>query len=143
MPASTEGRGCEVSRLRGSRSGNTSPRPNLPACADTPPTAEEPTWPTPEALVELYNQASPDECPSVQVLSDKRRDKARKYLEQFPEQEFWREVMAQCRASPFLRGLRKREGHERFVADFDWLLTTGRDGSENVVKVHDGKYRDG
>lgn len=111
---------------------------------DSPPTAASPPrWPSPEALVALYNAESPDECPAVQALSDKRREKARRFLAQFPDEAFWREVMAQCRASPFLRGKRPRDGHAKFVADFDWLLTVGKDGTENVVKVHDGKYQDG
>ena len=98
-------------------------------------------WGSPEALVALYNAQTPDECPAVQTLSPKRRDKARRYLAQFPSETFWADVMAQVCASPFLRGQRKRPGHEGFVADFDWLLTTGKDGSENCVKVKEGRYR--
>jgi len=25
--------------------------------------------------------------------------------------------------------------------DFDWLLSTGKDGTENAVKVHDGAFQ--
>jgi hypothetical protein len=102
------------------------------------------TWPSPEALVALYNELSPDECPAVETLSAARRMKAKQYLAQFPEESWWREVFAQMHRSRFLRGLtRKREGHEAFVADFDWLLTKGKDGSENCVKTHDGRYQRG
>ena len=45
--------------------------------------------------------------------------------------------------SRFLRGLVKRPGHEGFVADLDWLLSKGKDGVENAVKTHDGRYQDG
>ena len=97
-------------------------------------------WPSVEALVTLYNEQSAEECPAVQQLSEARIKKARRYLGQFPAQDFWEQVMRQIRDSPFLRGLRNRNGHTSFIADFDWLLTNGKDGSENVVKVHDGKY---
>jgi hypothetical protein len=98
-------------------------------------------WPSVEALIKLYNDESPDECPAVQQISAARIEKARAYLRQFPEKQFWETVMQQIRASPFLRGLKKnRNEHESFKADFDWLLQKGRDGTENVVKVHDGKY---
>jgi hypothetical protein len=98
-------------------------------------------WPSVEALIKLYNDESPDECPAVQQISEARIAKARAYLRQFPEKQFWQTVMEQIRASPFLRGLKKnRNEHEFFKADFDWLLQKGRDGTENVVKVHDGKY---
>lgn len=117
--------------LKGSEGiGNTSPR------------AEE-VWPSPEALVALYNTQCPDECPAVTRLSPRRRKKAQAVLTAFPDQAFWEETFAQVRASRFLRGLRPSSGHETFVADFDWLLSNGKDGSENAVKVHDGRYLDG
>ncbi len=104
---------------------------------------ESPGWPSPAALVGLYNDLTPDEILAVTTLSPARRAKARAYLREFPKEAWWREVFAQMHRSRFLRGLVKRPGHESFVADFDWLLTKGKDGSENVVKVHDGKYQDG
>ena len=51
-------------------------------------------------------------------------------------------MYAEYHQSTFLQGLRAQAGHERFKADFDWLLSQGKDGIENCVKVHDGKYRD-
>jgi hypothetical protein len=101
------------------------------------------SWPSPEALVELYNTTAPDECPEVTKLSPARRKKAKAYLAMFPDRTFWEETCAQIAASRFLRGLRPTaNGHERFVADFDWLLTKGKDGSENCVKTYEGKYHD-
>lgn len=99
-------------------------------------------WGTPESLVALYNEATPGECPSVEWLSPARRDKARRYLSIFPDQAFWTQAFREIHASRFLRGLIKRDGHASFVADFDWLLTKGKDGTENVVKVSEGKYRE-
>jgi len=98
-------------------------------------------WGTPEALVALYNAETPDEFPAVEKLSEARRKKARQYLAQFPDREFWVQVFAQCRASPFLRGLRPGKGHEKFRGSLDWLLSKGeKDAVENCVKCYEGKY---
>jgi len=102
-------------------------------------------WPSVEALVNLYNQQSPDESPAVQLpVSEARVGKARKYLRQFSAQGWWEETMKQIHRSKFLRGLltsNNGQGHA-MRADYDWLLSKGKDGTENVVKVHDGKYHD-
>jgi len=98
-------------------------------------------WPSVEAFVSLYNEQTPDECPAVQPpISENRQKKARLYLKQFPEQIYWEEVYQQIHASQFLKGLRPSNGHGNFRADFDWLLSKGKDQTENFVKVHDGKY---
>ena len=44
--------------------------------------------------------------------------------------------------SRLLLGLAPSPGHENFRGDLDWLLTRGKDGSENAVKTAEGKYRD-
>jgi hypothetical protein len=98
---------------------------------------------SPEKLVELYNELTPEECPAVTVLSPARKEKAKEYLRAFPEEDFWLEVFKQIHRSRFLRGMIKNDHHNHFVADLDWLLTRGKDRTENVIKVHDGKYRDG
>lgn len=99
-------------------------------------------WPSPEALVALYNAGTPDECPEVETLSPERRRKAGEYLTAFPEQAWWAALFARMHRSKFLRGLKRRPGHEHFVGDFDWLLTKGKDGTENCVKVAEGRYDD-
>jgi hypothetical protein len=110
---------------------------------DRSPTVADNGWGRPEHLIELYNAASPSEAPAVKTLSPERLTKAKTYLAKFPERPWWEATFAQLHKSRFLRGLVKRPGHESFVADFDWLLTKGKDGTENCVKVHDGRYRDG
>lgn len=100
------------------------------------------TWPSPEALIALYNTTIPAGHPHVTKLSDGRKKKARAYLKQFPSREFWEGAFGQLSQSEFLRGQRSHNGHEGFVADFDWLLSKGKDATENVVKVAEGKYRD-
>lgn len=102
-----------------------------------------PQWGSPEALVQKYNQETPDACPAVKQLSPARWKKAKKYLASFPGEEFWSAVFAEVHKSKFLRGLKPSPGHEHFVADIDWLLSTGKNGAENCLKVREGKYRDG
>jgi hypothetical protein len=59
----------------------------------------------------------------------------------FPDAGFWHQVMAEYQVSTFLQGRRPSAGHERFRADFDWLISRGKDGLENCLKVCEGKYR--
>jgi hypothetical protein len=100
------------------------------------------SWPSPEALVAKYNARTPPCVPKVRTLSPARRQNAHRYMELFPSEAFWDDVFEEYHCSTFLQGLRAQAGHERFKADFDWLLSQGQDGIENCVKVHDGKYRD-
>jgi len=118
-------------------SDNTSPSPQAAAGGIDPSLNG---WGTPEALKVLYNELTPDELPAVTKLSPARIIKAKKYLAMFPEREWWVETFAQIRASLFLRGLKPGKGHEHFKADFDWLLSKGKDGTENALKVNEGKY---
>jgi hypothetical protein len=116
--------------------------PKKPIRDNTSPRSEE-FWPSVSRLVDLYNTKAPDECPSVTIVSDERKRKARRYLSLFPSEEFWVEVFAQISVSRFLRGLTTPTGGRKsFIADFDWLLTKGQDGTENCVKVYEGRYRD-
>jgi hypothetical protein len=109
---------------------------------DTTSVPKEIQWGTPEALVALYNTETPDECPAVTRLSPARVKKAKAYLAAFPDERFWRDVCQQIHRSTFLRGLKSINGHSSFKADFDWLLTKGKDGSENCLKVYEGRYTD-
>jgi hypothetical protein len=99
-------------------------------------------WPSPEALVAKFNALTPVSVPKIRTLSPARRQKAQRALTLVPLEAFWDDVCAEYHQSSFLQGLRAQASHEGFKADFDWLLRQGRDGIENYVKVHDGKYRD-
>ena len=99
-----------------------------------------PVWPSVEALVDLYNDLAPDECPEVPPqLSPGRRKLATQALRAFPDPSFWERVFRMLGKSPKLRGLRPSPGYENWTADFDWLLAK-KDGVENYMKVHDGRY---
>ena len=103
---------------------------------------EKPGWPSPETLVELYNELTPDECPAVTTLTPARIQKAKAYLKTFPDRGFWEQVFKRVHESRFLRGMVQNNGHGSFRFDFDWMLTKGKDQTENCVKVAEGRYAD-
>ena len=96
-------------------------------------------WGTPRALIALYNEQTPEECPMVKTMSAGRVAKAKKYLKALPSKDFWESVFSEVHKSKFLRGL---QDGGRVVFDFDWMLTVGKDGTENAVKTAEGKYQD-
>jgi hypothetical protein len=97
---------------------------------------------TPLTLLEMYNALTPDTHPKVEKLTDARQTKAQRYLRQFPDGAFWEKVMQEIGHSAFLLGLNNTHEHAHFKATFDWLLTKGKDGTENCIKVYEGRYRD-
>ncbi len=104
-----------------------------------------PIWPSPESLALKYNQETPDNLPAVSVdrMKGARREATVRILRLFPDVEFWTRVFQHYHHSRFLRGLTpKQNGHDSFKADFDWLISRGKDRIENCLKVHDGRYRD-
>lgn len=100
---------------------------------------------TSKQLIEKYNSETPDTCPSVDKITPARLKKSKEYLDIFPDTKFWTEVFNEYHKSKFLSCLlRNKDGHSGFKPDFDWLLSKGKqDQVENVVKVFEGKYRDG
>lgn len=94
------------------------------------------------AFFDLFNANVPDSIPKVTTLSAARKNKITQYLKQFPDRHFWLTCFRAPQASAFLRGERHRPGHEGFKFTLDWLLTTGKDGTENCVKVYEGRYAD-
>jgi len=101
----------------------------------------EPTWPSPKALVEVWNEHAPAECPRVRDLSEGRRHLAAEALRKKPDRDYWLSTINEIRRSTLLRGLKRNLGHEHWRATFDWLLGT-KDKTENYVRVAEGAYRD-
>ena len=129
-------RGEERRREENKKASLPSPSPVLSS------TDEQPPWGTPQALLALYNASMPTGHPRATDLRGKRLEKTRRYLRLFPEREFWEVVFREIGQSRLLRGLKPSPGHEHFRADFDWLLSAGKDGTDNCVKVREGRYRD-
>lgn len=97
-------------------------------------------WVSVAALIHKYNEETPDELAACTKESEGIIDKARKLLRQFPEEEFWTETFEQIHASLFLRGVRPDSQGKSFHCDLPWILSRGKDGIENVIKIHDGRY---
>jgi hypothetical protein len=103
-----------------------------------------PTWPSAEALVDLFHITAPAALQRVKRLTPARQKKIREYLKVFPDREFWLEAFQEIGRSAFLSGRRPAsEGRATpFKVDLDWFLQRGKDGIENAMKVWEGKYRD-
>jgi len=100
-------------------------------------------WPAPEALAGLWNwHAREAGLAQVETLSERRKDKARRLIRQQPDWRWWNGTLSKIQGSRFLTGqVPPANGHTKsFRADFDWLLACARDGTENAVKLHDGRY---
>lgn len=109
--------------------------------SDRPP-PESPDWPSEERLVQKFHAIVPSHIPRWQIISPVRQKKLKEYLRLFPLETFWDETLAEYAESDFLSGREPpKSGHSSFKPDLDWLLSKGKDGLENCIKVHDGKYR--
>lgn len=97
---------------------------------------------SPETFVALYNANVPEGIPQAQVLSAERRKKILLYLQQFPDRDFWLACFRAPCTSAFLRGETPGNGHGRFRMDLNFLLSKGKDGIENCLKVYEGRYMD-
>ncbi len=98
---------------------------------------------TPLQLIAMYNDLTPPTHPKIHNKSDGRIATARQYLKQFPERSFWETVFGNISTSAFLQGKNNGNGHETFVADFEWLLSKGKNRrTENCLKVFEGAYAD-
>lgn len=96
-------------------------------------------------MVALFVETVEEHCrwPKTPELSAGRRRKINGYLDQFPEQDFWRRAFAAVNTSGLLRGEVKSPGHEHFKATFDWFFQRGKqDQVENCLKAAEGKYLD-
>lgn len=105
---------------------------------------EQVEWGISCCLILKYNKETPDNVPTVRSLSTARLKREREFLTMFPDEQWWSVTFQQYKRSKFLQGIVQSDnGHKSFKPDFDWLLSKGKDGIENCVKVHDGRYRDG
>lgn len=91
---------------------------------------EQPAGPTPEHLLNLWNNLADNALPRVEALTEKRRTKCLARLREHPDKEFWDRVIQKLNVSDFLRG------STGWRASFDWLITN----DNNVVKIVEGSY---
>lgn len=85
--------------------------------------------PTPEAMREVWNEAVKDTpIPRVLGMTDKRYRRARQVMREACRDhlETWEDLCRWIAGDPFHRGERNGQGHENWVATFDYVLQPGR-----------------
>lgn len=85
-------------------------------------------------LVEMWNTLAHPNLPRVSKITDQRNNKCKLRLNEHPNEEFWKQVIARINASGFLTG----QNNQNWRADLDWLTTN----QTNVMKIIEGKYDD-
>lgn len=74
---------------------------------------------------------------AVRNVTEARRRALKARLAECAGIEGWRHALAKVEASPFLRGERSGNGHDRWRASFDFVVTQG-----NFTKLMEGNYDD-
>jgi hypothetical protein len=59
-----------------------------------------------------------------------------KRIKETPDREYWVQVIKKVLESDFLTG----KSQNSFFATFDWIISKGKDGTLNHVKVDEGNY---
>lgn len=108
---------------------------------------EERPWGSPRALVAFYNASKPGPWAEFRgELSPGRLKKFQAYLTQWPDENWWRQVIVEePPQSKFLMGLvpPTRGRRKPFKGSLEWLCQRGsEDRVENCLKVYEGRYRD-
>lgn len=94
----------------------------------------EDSQPTPERVVELWNESTSGSLPRVVELSKQRKSHVRARIRKDRDEPWWSQYFARIAASSFCRG----DGPRGWKANFDWAV-----GSEDTVaKVVEGNYDD-
>lgn len=87
--------------------------------------------PTPEALMDLWNENKHPCLPDCRRLTDKRRKAARARLREFPQYQDWINFIAYVNGSNFMLG----ENSTGWKANFDWLIKP-----ETMLKFAEKRY---
>ena len=92
---------------------------------------------TPNDLVSLWNDKADPSLARVIRLTDKRKRQAQTALRDYPEADFWNDVINLVNASNFLKGLGPVSGDrsKAWRCDFDFIIR-----SDNALKIIEGKY---
>jgi hypothetical protein len=110
---------------------------------EVPPDLSQPIeWGAPGCLLQLWNQATPEDCTSIDC-SPGLLSLERQALRRFPNREWWAGVFQQIPESPYLLGKVKpppgRPGRTRAI-DIAWLLGVTPEGVEHAFQVYHGHY---
>src|SRR5204862_8023000 len=79
--------------------------------------------PTPEIILNLWNEITRPPIPRALKLTDDRQRKIRSRLRKVPSLAEWRQAFERVQASSWCRGEgTRRNGQSPWVADFDWVI---------------------
>ena len=100
-------------------------------------------WGTPETLMAFWNEHRPEHCSRVTSLTG-RREAYRTALRDFPDRDWWDQVLQKARASKLLSGQvpPKTPGDKPWKATLDWLVDRQKKhgGVLNALRVYEGQY---
>lgn len=93
---------------------------------------------TPQDLVDLWNELAHPKLPRVIKLTETRKKAIKKALKDYPEAEFWRDVITTVNGSDFLTGSGPVSGNRSkpWRADLDFVVR-----KDNPLKIIEGKYQ--
>lgn len=86
----------------------------------------------PKDLMDLWNQLS-SPLPQVKAVTDGRSRTIKARLQDFPDQDYWRQVITKIKASDFCLG--KAKGSTGWKASFDWMIRP-----DTHIKIMEGQY---
>lgn len=91
----------------------------------------------PSDLVDLWNETRSPSLPAVIKLTEVRKRVVARALKEYPEAEFWRDVIGIVNRTPFLLGESKASGDrsKAWRCDFDFIVR-----KDNALKIIEGKY---
>ena len=92
---------------------------------------------SPNDLVQLWNDKADASLARVLRLTDKRRKLAQTAIRDYPDPEFWSDLISVVNSSNFLlgRGAVTGERTKAWRCDFDFIIR-----SDNALKIIEGKY---
>lgn len=92
---------------------------------------------SPNDLVQLWNDKADPSLARVLRLTDKRRKLAQTAIRDYPDPEFWSDLISAVNSSNFLlgRGAVTGDRSKAWRCDFDFIIR-----SDNALKIIEGKY---
>lgn len=92
-------------------------------------------------LIEIWKEHC-GELRGIKHHSPKRLEKCKKAWKQTPDPTYWIDAVQRMARSSFLTGRTPNPRQLNWKAGFDWMLSTNKDGIENLTNVLEGAFDD-